>query len=188
MAEPVAAFAPVPVIGSRFGCTKYLMPLFAPGVILKSATSSKLEYRSRVMMSPPVPASLPLPAWTVSTPSWIDQPLAGKLSDFAPRQPSVVLPSQRSFQPSCFSWSVRVFGGGSSAANSAAEPRMKNASKGSLGMFIVEEGGDTRMTQLSCADKRVQKSGLGQGACPGSKGRVYRGFPAAYTCKSARSR
>src|SRR4029450_3753335 len=53
----------------------------------------------------------PAPPFTrVSTPSMTAQP-GGILSILYPRQPVVVLPSKRSFQPACRSASIRVLGG-----------------------------------------------------------------------------
>src|ERR1043165_2577975 len=86
------------------------MPLFAPGVILKSASNSKSEYRFRVMMSPPLVDSSPLSSRIVSTPSLMTQPRAGKLSERALRQPSVVLPSHNKRQPAFTSSVVNEFG------------------------------------------------------------------------------
>src|ERR1035438_9928325 len=111
MAEPpFAALAPAPVIGSRLGWTKILMPLLQPVVILKSTTSSKFESRSRVMMSPPACASaLPL-VTTESSPSLISQLWLGNSSDFGLRHPSIVLPPQSNRQPAACSGCVSVLG------------------------------------------------------------------------------
>src|SRR5688572_23419471 len=79
------------------------MPLFAPGVSLKSATSSKLANRSLVMMLPPPPASGVRAARTVSTLSLISHLLVGNARFLTPRQPFVVLPSQSNCQPAAFS-------------------------------------------------------------------------------------
>src|ERR1039457_3076584 len=110
MAEPVAAFVPAPVMGLRSGWTKILMPLLQPVVVLKSATSSKLEKRSRVIMSPPACDS----AWpletTVSSPSLMIQLLSGNSPALALRQPSVVLPSQSNRQPAACPCDVSVLG------------------------------------------------------------------------------
>src|ERR1039457_203821 len=108
MAEPVAAFVPAPVMGLRLGWTKILMPLLQPVVVLKSATSSKLEKRLRVIMSPPAcDSALPLETM-VSSPFVMIQLLSGNSPALALRQPAVVLPSQSRRQPSAFSCSVRV--------------------------------------------------------------------------------
>src|SRR5689334_8453905 len=100
MAEPTAALVPAPVIGSRFGWTKYLMPLLQPGVVLKSTINSKLEYRSVVMMSPPAADSAPLLFVTINSLSLISHPEGGNVSARALRQPSVVFPSHKRCQPS----------------------------------------------------------------------------------------
>src|SRR5687767_11303023 len=109
MADPTAALAPEPVIGSRLGCTKYLMPLLAPGVRRKSTSNSNWEKRSRVMMSPPPDDSAPELSITFSVPSLMNHPFCGNSSDLALRQPSPVLPSHSKRQPAFFSSSVRVF-------------------------------------------------------------------------------
>ena len=89
MAEPMGVIWPVVSIADRLGWTKILMPLLQPGVALKSAVNSKLEKRSRVMMSPPAWASaLPLET-TLNSPPWIVQLLSGKKSPRALRQPAV---------------------------------------------------------------------------------------------------
>src|SRR4030042_2121359 len=87
----------------RFGSTKYFIPLLAPLVSLNSTFSSKFLYSLLVIMSPPSADSAPPLERTINSPLSIFQPFSGKLSDFAPRQPSVVLPSQISFHPSAFS-------------------------------------------------------------------------------------
>ena len=61
-------------------------------------------------MSPPAAASPPPVSATMSMPSLMDQPFSGKVFSRAPRQPAVVFPSHRSFQPSCFSRALTVFG------------------------------------------------------------------------------
>ncbi len=90
--------------------TKYLMPLLAPLVMLKSTISSKSLYFATVTMSPPAAASRPSASSTESSPFLISQPEAGNRSSFAPRQPAVVLPSQSSVQRSALSRSLTVFG------------------------------------------------------------------------------
>ncbi len=90
--------------------TKYLMPLLAPFVMLNSTMSSKFSNSSMVTMSPPAAASPPPVSATVRTPSLMVQPFSGNVFSFAPRQPAVVLPSHRSFQPSFCSRAVSVLG------------------------------------------------------------------------------
>ena len=91
------------------GSTKYLMPLLAPGVSLKSTLRMKLRYLRSVMMSPPLVLSLPSPLLTARMPSSMVQPWSGKEPSLrALCQPAELLPSKRSFQPSAISSSVRV--------------------------------------------------------------------------------
>ena len=90
--------------------TKYLMPLFAPVVMLYSTMSSKFAYWPTVTMSPKATASPPPVSTTVSAPSLISQPFSGNPVSFAPRQPAVVLPSHSSVQPSFASRAESAFG------------------------------------------------------------------------------
>src|SRR6185437_14572471 len=61
-------------------------------------------------MSPPLPDSSPPVSVTVMVPSFTAQPVVGKPPPRALRQPSLVLPSKSSRQPSAFSFGVSVFG------------------------------------------------------------------------------
>src|SRR5690606_23967888 len=89
--------------------TKYLIPLLAPGVILNSSSSSKLPNLSLVTMSPPFLDSPPPDSNTVSTPSLLSQPAAGKSLNFAPFHPLAVLPSHNRRQPFLVSLGVNSF-------------------------------------------------------------------------------
>ena len=88
--------------------TKYLMPLFAPSVILKSSSSSKLLNSSSVTISPPFLDSDPPDSRTVRFPFFISHPNSGNSSALAPRHPLVVSPSQSKRQPLRFSDSVSL--------------------------------------------------------------------------------
>src|SRR6476620_6774600 len=61
-----------------FSVTKYLTPLLAPSVNLKSNCKIKAPYSFVVTISPPLAASPPCDANTLNTPSLICQPLSGK--------------------------------------------------------------------------------------------------------------
>ena len=74
------------------------MPLFAPLVILKSTSNSKLLYFLSVTISPPFLDSAPPDDKTFKTPSSITQPLDGKDVNLAPLHPSVVFPSHKKLQ------------------------------------------------------------------------------------------
>jgi len=83
--------------------TKYLIPLLAPSVILKSTLNSKFLYFLIVTISPPLVDSAPSEFNTFKIPFSIFQPPSGKVVSLAPRHPSVVFPSHSSFQPSWIS-------------------------------------------------------------------------------------
>src|SRR4030095_10188417 len=90
--------------------TRYLMPLFPPGLIRHSSCSSKLSYCPTVMRSPPCWLCSPLPATCLIVPCSITQPSTGTFSRRKPRQPFQLLPSKSSFQPAAFSAWLREFG------------------------------------------------------------------------------
>ena len=66
-----------PVLFS-FSVTKYLTPLFAPGDNLKSNWNINEPYSLLVTISPPFADSAPPDGSTLSSPSFICQPLGGK--------------------------------------------------------------------------------------------------------------
>src|SRR6478735_10274551 len=84
--------------------TKYLTPLLAPLLILNSNDISKALYCASVIISPPLVDSPPLAPITESIPFSTFQPLSGKGRADALRQPLCVVPSNKSFQPLCFSY------------------------------------------------------------------------------------
>ena len=98
--QPIAE--PAPLFISGF--TKYLIPLLAPSVILKSTFRIKFLYLRVVTISPPLADSAPPLFITFRIPFSIFQPFAGKVESLAPFQPSVVFPSHKSAHPSCASF------------------------------------------------------------------------------------
>src|SRR5574344_1574227 len=99
------------------------MPEFALLVRRKSNLKAKSRYFFTVTMSPPPPSlassggsgnhapfAIPFTGFIVQIPSSMTQPLSGKDAQplLTPTHPSVVLPSQASFQPSAASASVSV--------------------------------------------------------------------------------
>ena len=110
MAEPTAVGLPVTLsIGEMFGCTKILMPLLQPVRGLEIRDQLKIGI---ALARDDVAAGLRFARCRWKRPSArrlaMRQLLSGNSSDFGLRQPSVVLPSQSSFQPSAFSCSVSV--------------------------------------------------------------------------------
>jgi len=98
--QPIAE--PFPLFISGF--TKYLIPLLAPSVILKSTFKTKFLYLRAVTISPPLADSAPPLFITFRIPFSISQPFVGKVENLAPLQPSVVLPSHNNVQPSLASY------------------------------------------------------------------------------------
>ena len=94
--QPIAEPSPL----FKSGLTKYLIPLFAPSVILKSTFRIKFLYLRVVTISPPLADSAPSLFITFKSPFSIFQPFAGKVESLAPLHPSVVLPSHNRFHPS----------------------------------------------------------------------------------------
>ena len=94
--QPIAEPSPL----FKSGLTKYLTPLFAPSVILKSTVRMKFLYLRVVTISPPLADSAPPLFITFRIPSSIFHPFSGKAFNFAPLQPLLVLPSQSRAQPS----------------------------------------------------------------------------------------